>query len=803
MGHIHTHYDTLKIARDAPTEVIRSAYRALARKYHPDSNPDLEEAVKAMQALNQAFEVLIDPVQRKAHDEWIDREMGGQAGMTGLEPEGGAGRSSGKKQQRDQANKFSRAGQFWQNWVGASKLTPIAGFGILALAAAFIALIVVALDSHDSSAGALALGSAAARPPTPAPTYSPTPAPSAAPAPSPQATISPSFTPTAAVGSATIFENGQELFPGIPNAWIIEHGLDHTDPALRQNDPDNDGFTNAEEFRANTNPMDSASKPAGWTTLRLVSVKIEKLPFKFTSLPTGDLETVAVGQISAENGRVSGATRFYKKGDKITLTEMGSDGRETELRTPFVFVEARLLKRFNPVANTEEEEPAITLSNSVDGLKIELIRGEVKDSPYPLATIKDTRPGGKELILRTGESFEFGDGGRYKLVIVSEESAAIEDLATGKRHNIPRLALDSVATPAPTAAQTPALEPSSTPLPPAEGYTEAISVDFGAGGAQRRLRADESAGVFRAAHWNSAVGASGEMSNLVTSRGEPTSARVTWVAKNLYQVQDVNTGDVGGDYTMMFGYLDTSDDSTTEVRFQGIPDRFAEDGYDLIVYVDGSNGAGDRVGRYEIIVQNSKPSTRVIRDGSGRSFIGSFVEGNNAYLPGRATVDALGNIVIFRNLKSDEFTLHAKGQGGQGFQRAPVNGIQIAKMCSQSDALSALNEKKPIEPLAKLIAQIRNDVMGAKNYESATEGKLAGVWIRDTDLTIYQFLDSKHGVWGRSANFTITYRPSEKTFSLDWGPRSGWTNTLQYQTDSHTLEGSTQNGDKFILRRIQ
>lgn len=62
MQRIHTHYDTLKVSRDAPDEVIRSAYRALARKYHPDSNPEFEEAVKAMQALNHAFEVLIDPI---------------------------------------------------------------------------------------------------------------------------------------------------------------------------------------------------------------------------------------------------------------------------------------------------------------------------------------------------------------------------------------------------------------------------------------------------------------------------------------------------------------------------------------------------------------------------------------------------------------------------------------------------------------------------------------------------------------------------------------------------------------------
>lgn len=71
-----THYDNLKVSRDAPPEVIRSAYKALVNKYHPDRNHGSERALKAMQAINVSFEVLNDPVRRKAHDEWIDRKTG-------------------------------------------------------------------------------------------------------------------------------------------------------------------------------------------------------------------------------------------------------------------------------------------------------------------------------------------------------------------------------------------------------------------------------------------------------------------------------------------------------------------------------------------------------------------------------------------------------------------------------------------------------------------------------------------------------------------------------------------------------
>jgi DnaJ-class molecular chaperone len=71
---IHTHYDNLKVARDAPVEVIRAAYRTLSKKYHPDHNPDNPAAMRITQLINSAYDVLSDPARRKEHDDWIARE---------------------------------------------------------------------------------------------------------------------------------------------------------------------------------------------------------------------------------------------------------------------------------------------------------------------------------------------------------------------------------------------------------------------------------------------------------------------------------------------------------------------------------------------------------------------------------------------------------------------------------------------------------------------------------------------------------------------------------------------------------
>lgn len=71
MKKIHTHYDNLKVSRDAPIEVLRAAYKSLAQKYHPDKNQNSDDATRVMTAINAAHNVLSDPATRAAHDRWI------------------------------------------------------------------------------------------------------------------------------------------------------------------------------------------------------------------------------------------------------------------------------------------------------------------------------------------------------------------------------------------------------------------------------------------------------------------------------------------------------------------------------------------------------------------------------------------------------------------------------------------------------------------------------------------------------------------------------------------------------------
>ena len=71
MNTIHTHYDNLKVARDAPIEVIRAAYKSLSQKYHPDKNPNDPKASHIMSIINTSYDVLSDPIKKHEYDLWL------------------------------------------------------------------------------------------------------------------------------------------------------------------------------------------------------------------------------------------------------------------------------------------------------------------------------------------------------------------------------------------------------------------------------------------------------------------------------------------------------------------------------------------------------------------------------------------------------------------------------------------------------------------------------------------------------------------------------------------------------------
>jgi len=64
------YYKILELTKSASTDDVKKAYRKLARKYHPDLNPNDDTAKKKFQQINEANEVLSDPEKRKKYDQY-------------------------------------------------------------------------------------------------------------------------------------------------------------------------------------------------------------------------------------------------------------------------------------------------------------------------------------------------------------------------------------------------------------------------------------------------------------------------------------------------------------------------------------------------------------------------------------------------------------------------------------------------------------------------------------------------------------------------------------------------------------
>jgi DnaJ-class molecular chaperone len=64
------YYTILGISRTATEKEIKSAYRRLARQYHPDVNPGNKSAEERFKLINEAFEVLSDAEKRKKYDQY-------------------------------------------------------------------------------------------------------------------------------------------------------------------------------------------------------------------------------------------------------------------------------------------------------------------------------------------------------------------------------------------------------------------------------------------------------------------------------------------------------------------------------------------------------------------------------------------------------------------------------------------------------------------------------------------------------------------------------------------------------------
>ena len=80
------YYEVLGVSKAASEDEIKKAYRKMAKKYHPDLNPNDKSAEEKFKEINEAYEVLSDPQKKSRYD---------QFGHAGVDPNYGAGAGGG------------------------------------------------------------------------------------------------------------------------------------------------------------------------------------------------------------------------------------------------------------------------------------------------------------------------------------------------------------------------------------------------------------------------------------------------------------------------------------------------------------------------------------------------------------------------------------------------------------------------------------------------------------------------------------------------------------------------------------
>jgi len=194
--------------------------------------------------------------------------------------------------------------------------------------------------------------------------------------------------------------------------------------------------------------------------------------------------------------------------------------------------------------------------------------------------------------------------------------------------------------------------------------TNVISIDFV--GLGTPMGSNEVAGVVPKANWNNETGNKNPTpQGLLDETGAATTAAVTWSSDDSW---DEPITDSPGNVRMMKGYLDNGQQNTSTVTVTNLPPD--PNGYAIYVYADGAAG-GSNTGIYQI-TGTGIPTTSASLTYNA-NFAGTFTQAT--------TSNPIGNYVILTIPSASGFTLSAiPSTASSGYQRAPVNGIQIVPL---------------------------------------------------------------------------------------------------------------------------
>jgi hypothetical protein len=239
----------------------------------------------------------------------------------------------------------------------------------------------------------------------------------------------------------------------------------------------------------------------------------------------------------------------------------------------------------------------------------------------------------------------------------------------------------------------------ASPVKPPRTYS--IGLNFGSDQPNSRITNNAVAGAEFLAqqNWNNLPGQNGtNVTGIVAdAAGAPKTNNVivSWVSNNTWASTGIgeenNKFPAGGDRTILTGYLDTGNATTTSVTISNIPPALTSGGYDAVVYAMG--GVGGRGGAFRVLDSVTKavliPYVKVV----GATNSTGYVKVTSA--PGSTNISN-GNYIVFSGLTAPNITIEATTAGGQGISgtpRAPINAIQLTAPASATAAPSLKIER--------------------------------------------------------------------------------------------------------------
>lgn len=203
--------------------------------------------------------------------------------------------------------------------------------------------------------------------------------------------------------------NSKPVRPPVSNAWLLEHRLDFLNAGVLRQDPDDDGFTNIEEWEDKTSPKDPDSRPPYADKLRLVGREEEIYKLKFAARP--DSERFQVTRMGTPTWPER--KNFYMKVGEISEDEQF---------------------RIDSFEEKEVERNGITMDASTLNItylpkqtKHQLVKNVEEEVPTYFAVIEFLLEPGQTQRIKEGDAFNLtrDPDTRYRVTKVNEDSAEI------------------------------------------------------------------------------------------------------------------------------------------------------------------------------------------------------------------------------------------------------------------------------------------------------------------------------------------------------------------------------------------